>query len=101
MDCKPESKIGLLQKITNFTIGFLINALIFGLIFKVMNGGWTGAVAATAFGAATAIIVLKKFKAEPLKKIIGTGILASTVVLAVVPLILWIILYVAYGNIAS
>lgn len=94
-------KIGFLRKITNFTIGFLANTVFFGLFFRILGGGWIGASAGAVFGLAAGLFVRKKFKNDPLIKIFGTGVLSSTVVLTVIPVILWFILLNMFQNIAN
>ena len=82
-------------------IGFFGNSLIFGIIFRFTGGGWTGAAIATVAGLALAVVIIKKFEKQPLKKIFGTGMLTASVLLFMMPLILWIMLLSMFQGIAN
>lgn len=101
---KNISKIGILQKITNFLLGFVLSFFIFFLSLKIF-GEIFPAVVAGGIGAiislAAAIYIIKKSESSPAKRIVGIGVLCSVAAIIIIPFILWMLALTLFQGVAN
>ncbi len=97
---KPPSKIGIIQKITNFILGFFVGFLVFFFCLKILSSMW-GAILGLALNIFVCGYTFKIFKNDPPKKIVSIGLLVSIIVIIAIYLLISALVYSLFSNIAA
>lgn len=104
------SKIGVIQKITNFLLGFVLSFFVSALLYKIIDTVVPGQNASLSiFGLATfvianmglAIFILKKYEEDKTKRIVGIGIIFGLLAMTVLPMVFWMIATYLYQGVAN
>jgi len=97
---KPTPKIGILQKVTNFLIGFFGGIMIFMVCLKIFTSMW-GAFLGIGVNIIVSAYLLKIFKGDKAKKIAIIGVIASVVAVILVYLLLTALVFSMFSRIAG
>jgi|GEM_PF-7052864 len=97
---KPPSKIGILQKATNFLIGFFGGIMVFMFCLKIVSSMW-GAFLGVGINIAIIAYLLKIFGKDKAKKIAIIGIIASVIAVIAIYMLLTALVFSMFGKIAG
>jgi xanthine/uracil permease len=94
-----KSNISMLQKLTLFISGFIVNLFTITIFLKALSSIW-GIILGLAVSVGCSIYILKKNK-NPSWHIVAKGIITSAVVFTLLSLIFWAMLQSAFEEIAG
>lgn len=97
---KPPSKISLLQKVTNFLIGFFGGVLLFTFCLRILPSMW-GAFLGMGVNIIASIYLLKIFGRDKAKRIAIFGVMASIVAVLVIYMLLAALIFSMFSEIAG
>jgi len=97
---QKSPKIGLLQKITNFLIGFFGGVLLFTFCLRILPSMW-GAFLGTGVNIIVSIYLLRIFGRDKAKRIAAIGIIASIAAVIVISLLLTALIFSMFSEISG
>ncbi len=83
---------GLLQKITSFLMGVFASFFIFLIVIKIFtsfNQPFLGQISGTFFNIVGGIMIMKKYGKKPEQRIIGLGMVSTSITILVLTLVVW------------